>query len=68
MELQQNIVSGIQIEKEFLMIKLRQLISEKDGKEDTKKKAAPKAEEKKDQKPAEKNEAAPKAEEKKDQK
>ena len=42
--------------------------TEKDGKEDTKKEAAPKAEEKKDQKPAEKKEAAPKAEEKKDKK
>ena len=42
--------------------------TEKDGKEDTKKETAPKAEEKKDQKPADKKEAAPKAEEKKDQK
>ena len=42
--------------------------TEKEGKEDTKKEAAPKTEEKKDQKPAEKKEAAPKAEEKKDNK
>ena len=42
--------------------------TEKNGKEDTKKEAAPKAEEKKDQKPAEKKEAAPKAEVKKDKK
>jgi len=42
--------------------------TEKDGKVDAKKEAAPKAEEKKDQKPAEKKEAAPKAEEKKDKK
>ena len=40
----------------------------KDNKDDIKKEAAPKAEEKKDQKPAEKKEAAPKAEEKKDKK
>jgi small subunit ribosomal protein S16 len=42
--------------------------TENDDKGDTKKEAAPKAEEKKDQKPAEKKEAAPKAEEKKDKK
>ena len=40
----------------------------KDNKEDTKKEAAPKAEEKQDKKPAEKKEAAPKTEEKKDKK
>ena len=42
--------------------------TEKDGKGDTKKEAAPKVEEKKDQKPAEQKEAVPKAEEKKDKK
>ena len=42
--------------------------TEKDNKEDMKKEAAPKTEDKKDPKPAEKKEAAPKAEEKKDQK
>jgi len=42
--------------------------TEKDNKEDMKKEAVPKPEEKKDQKPAEKKEAAPKTEKKKDKK
>ena len=42
--------------------------TEKDSKEDTKKEAAPKVEEKKDQKTVEKKEVTPKLEEKKDKK
>ena len=42
--------------------------TEKDSKEDMKKEAAPKTEDKKDPKPAEKKEATPKAEKKKDKK